>query len=168
MTPGPYKKSQVDYFRGQTIAKIMSGVDNSASNQQAGRLEVVSTRHKVEGDQPQMNAELILAAFQLAHALRSSDRDPTETIRAAARIVEEDEEEGEDEERDDVMDVAPWSDEVKAQLAKQPDGQQNVAMASTDDNIFLYFGQPMHSLALSKQEAKSLVGQLLNHVRGNV
>lgn len=165
VTDGPYQKSQVDFARGRTIAKIMSGVDNSASDQQAGQSEVVSTRHKVEGDEPQMNAELILAAFNLAYALRHSDRDPIEVIQQAAAIVERDEDE---QGQGDVMNPAPESDQVTQQMAGKPKGQQHVAIASNDDKLFLYFNQPMKSLALSKEEGKSFVGNLLNHIRGNV
>lgn len=130
-------------------------------------MHLYSTRHTVKEGQAEKNGELIMAAFGVAEGLKHTDRDPVDVIRAASAIVEAEEAEGDgDGEAPEGSDPAPRPEAVEQELAKAPDEGQNMMIASSDDQVALYWDGPMRSVVLSGEEAKRFAGQLLNHARG--
>lgn len=162
MTRGPF-----DIQRNADPAGVIADVIKSDRDDIYA--SIVSRRHEVSGEEPMKNGELILEAFRLAHALRHSNRDPAEVIAQAAAIVDEAESEDEEETPAEVIDPAPRPQQVDEAFATKPEGEQAMAVASTDDEkVFIYFKEPMLSIALSDEEAKNFAGQILNHARGQV
>jgi len=156
ITPGPYNLDETIPSADGIIATI---------DDPEQMMHLYSTRHSVKEGQAEKNGELIMAAFGVAEALKYTDRDPVKVIRAAAAIVEADEAEGEGE-APEVSDPAPRPEAVEQELAKAPDEGQNMMMASSDDQVALYWDGPIRSVVLSGEEAKRFAGQLLNHARG--